>query len=606
MAMGTGRIRASDDEGQPGSFDIAGAPDHVVVFVHGMGKALKGGTLQEWSQPLMQSLYDLAVDRSGAVSNAAPLIIDSAHALGDAPEVRVRVLKGCDQDTPRYIDVLMTEASWASDFTPATPASTYWWAFTTAGRVFTRSMELIWWSLYPKAKLAGTFWWPVRKAVQYMAYATAAAAGLFLIGLAIVALALLVTLAQLPGGRFWLGKLVSLFADFLGDPEVWKRKPLQAAAMRQRVRDTLQRWDSDRRIPVTVVAHSQGAAICGQLLFQNKDTAHATNFVSVGSGLSLLGYAQWGGRSEDPVADWLQNSPDIRWINIWGKFDFVPAGPIGAKDSGDGPVFRKIYDRESPGNGNRGPEEHPVYNRSGVIHDHIVYSQNRIEVIDPIAQLILPPEHSSSRLTLKPISPDPRRRPHRVMVKSLGVTRLLAVLTGLLLAPDVLASLAPGRWSSTLLQCHSESGRAPWWSSWLCSASANQVGWAYVSAFILIFLLITGLLVYVLNGLTWGLLHSKLERRRIAPRRLPKSPAFSLELRFGRKPGNPWWWVVWYLTVSFMFTVAVPLLVVRPGPWWVAAYAMAAALWAICFAGTNIRPLEARRLDKPSGSAQSG
>jgi hypothetical protein len=37
----------------------------------------------------------------------------------------------------------------------------------------------------------------------------------------------------------------------------------------------------------------QGAAICGQLLFQNKDhLAHVTNFVSVGSGLSLLGYTQ--------------------------------------------------------------------------------------------------------------------------------------------------------------------------------------------------------------------------------------------------------------------------------------------------------------------------
>ena len=41
-------------------------PDHVVVFVHGMGKALKGGTLQEWAQPLTQSLNDLSLDMSPA------------------------------------------------------------------------------------------------------------------------------------------------------------------------------------------------------------------------------------------------------------------------------------------------------------------------------------------------------------------------------------------------------------------------------------------------------------------------------------------------------------------------------------------------------------
>lgn len=596
---GESEAQSSPDHSQDGG-SSDGLPDHVVVFVHGMGKALKGGTLQEWAQPLMQSLYDLSVDTAGGLSDAAPLIIDSAHAVGESPEVRVKVLKGCTDGQPDYLDVVMTEASWASDFTPATPASTYWWAFATAGRVYSRSLELLWWSLYPGARTDSLAWW-LRKALQAAVVGAAAVTGLFLIGASIVALALLVTLAQFPGGRFWLGRLVSLFADFLGDPEVWKRKPLQAAAMRQRVRDTLQRWGPDRDVPVTVVAHSQGAAICGQLLFQNRNLARVTNFVSVGSGLSLLGYAQWGGRSEDPVDDWLQNASGVRWINVWGKFDFVPAGPIGAKPCGDEKVFEKIYDRDSPGNGSRGPEEHPVYNRSGVIHDHIVYSQNRIEVIDPIAQLILPPASQSGALSFRPVTADPRRTPHRVMVKSLGVTRLLAVMTGVLAAPRALTSLGTEQWSRALLRCDPDAN-TPWWSSRLCSNTGFRWGeLADWPVLITSSLLVAGLMVYLLNGLVWGLLHSKLERRRIPPRRIPKSPIATLDVerRFGRAPGNPWRWVFWYLASALLLAAAAPLSVFRPGPWWIAVYAAATGLWAVCFLGTEIEPLAARQEDVP-------
>lgn len=571
-------------------------PDHVVVFVHGMGKALKGGTLQEWSQPLMQSLYDLSIDRAGKDTDAAPLIIDTAHAIGESPEVRVKVLKESRNGSPVYVDVLMTEASWASDFKPATPASTYWWAFLTAGRVFQRSMELLWWSLYPTTANSRIQWW-IRKIIQVCVCVAVAIPASALLVVALVVLALMVIFAQLPGGRLWIGKLVALFADFLGDPEVWKRKPLQAAAMRQRVKDTLRRWDPNKGTQVHVVAHSQGAAICGQLLFQNEDQAHATNFVTVGSGLSLLGYAQWGGRSEDPVADWLQNAPHIRWINVWGKFDFVPAGPIGSKTTGDSPVFRKIYDRGSPGNGNRGPEEHPVYNRSGVIYDHIVYSKNRVEVIDPIAQLILSPESTGS-LAFKTIVRDPRLKPHRVMVKCLGVTRLLAIMTAAMSAPSILTMLNMWGPVRRLLQCDPDEINHPWWSSQLCSASTYRWdSWAQVPTLVIVSLLVAALLIYLLNGLLWGLLHSKLERRRVSPRKARHTLPKTVEQRFGRNPGSPWWWLAWYLAISLGLAVVTPLAIIRPGTGWIAAFTTAVCLWALCFFGTGIRPLAARTTD---------
>ena len=146
-------------------------------------------------------------------------------------------------------------------------------------------MDLFMWSLYPGEAQRNSFLWWLRRVTQVCVCALVAVPGLVLLVAALVVLAVMVILAQLPGGRLWVRKLVALFADFLGDPEVWKRKLLQAAAMRQRVRDTLQRWDSHKNVQVHVVAHSQGAAICGQLLFQNEDQARANSFVSVGSGL---------------------------------------------------------------------------------------------------------------------------------------------------------------------------------------------------------------------------------------------------------------------------------------------------------------------------------
>lgn len=77
----------------------SGRPDHVVVFVHGMGRALKGGTLQEWAQPLMLSLHDLSLDLVPDVQHPH-LVITKANAVGDAPEVWVKVLRGTADGRP--------------------------------------------------------------------------------------------------------------------------------------------------------------------------------------------------------------------------------------------------------------------------------------------------------------------------------------------------------------------------------------------------------------------------------------------------------------------------------------------------------------------------
>ncbi|ADX74098.1 hypothetical protein Asphe3_29870 [Pseudarthrobacter phenanthrenivorans Sphe3] len=561
-------------------------PDHVVVFVHGMGRALKGGTLQEWAQPLMLSLHDLSLDMVPHTSHPH-LVITKANAVGDAPEVLVKVLRSVAGRQPDYLTVLMTEASWGRDFEPASAASTYSWALRTALRVYLRSVQLIKWNLYPGRRRASPAWLGAWLR-QLVLASLAAFAGFFILLAVLVVLLLIIVLAWIPGPGRWVGKLVSLFADFLGDPQVWKRRPLQAAAMRQRVVDTLQRWDHGAGTEVTVVAHSQGAAITGQVLFQNQ--ARATNFVSVGSGLDLLGYAQWGGGTgEDPVTDWLANPRRPRWINVWGKFDFVPAGPISTHANGPLPVFGKLYERDSAGDGGPGPEEHPVYNRSALIYDHIVYSKNRVEVLDPLARLILDPPPASSALAFRVLDGDRRLRPHRVMVKSLGVTRLLAVLTSGLSAPAALAWLGSQGWARDLVQCGpAGAGQDPWWSSWLCSGPTYH--WAHVEDWGVLAItaaVFAGVLVGILNGPVWGVLHNRLQRIRKPSFRQSSDPTRN-------PPANPWWSVAGYLLIVTAVAVVLPFLLAWPEMPWVAVVVLVVALWSLCFTRTSITGLPAR------------
>ena len=583
---------AANGPGRPGQ---PGRPDHVVVFVHGMGRALKGGTLQEWAQPLMLSLHDLSLDMVPHTAHPH-LVITKANAVGDAPEVLVKVLRGVDGHEPDYLTVLMTEASWGRDFEPASAASTYSWALRTALRVYMRSVQLIKWNLHPgQRKDIG---WLGAWLRQLVLTSLAAFAGFFILLAVLVVLLLIIILAWIPGPGRWVGRLVSLFADFLGDPQVWKRKPLQAAAMRQRVVDTLQRWDQGSGTEVTVVAHSQGAAIAGQVLFQNQ--ARVTNFVSVGSGLDLLGYAQWGGGTgEDPVTDWLANPQRPRWINVWGKFDFVPAGPISTHANGPLPVFGKIYARDTEGDGGPGPEEHPVYNRSALIYDHIVYSRNRVEVLDPLARLVLdPPPADPAGLAFRMLDGDRRLRPHRVMVKSLGVTRLLAVITSALSAPAALAWLGSLDGTRNLVQCGPPgAGRDPWWSAWLCSGPTyHWAHWQDLGVLAVTTAVFAGVLVGLLNGPVWGVLHDRLQRMRKPSFRQSSDPTRNL-------PASPWWYVAWYLLIVTAVAVAVPFMLAWPDLPWVAVVVLVVALWALCFTRTSITGLPARTGSVPVAGA---
>jgi hypothetical protein len=616
-------------------------PDHVVIFVHGMGQALKGGTLLEWSEPLISSLRDIAqdnIERDGFDGRLvddgqllAPLTIEAAHSTKDVPEIYVSLYKpavaGALPNEASRMLVKLTEAHWANDFAPGTAGATWLWGLSVAFRVWKRVLRLIRWNLYPppeikKKSLPAWTWWliPVSlvAAVSFPAF----------VGLLMI-LGVLIGLSKVPGIGRWAEKIVVLFADFLGDPATWKRKPTQAAAMRQRVIDIVE--SVPKNTNVTIVAHSQGAAVSGQVVLSGRISP--TNFVTVGSGLDLLGYARYGAnRFDDPVKEWVQYAQGLRWINLWGKFDFVPAGPMAATTPKNEPwrtrleqfknsrnqakerlkdrkeIFLLLYgrDRKRPRTA-AGPEEHPIFNRSAVIRDHIVYSQNRIEVIDPLAQLIYdnqnrPQHHPATEdqgniwfTKPKPsygISDDDERKRgmrHRRMVSFLGMARVLSIGAAVFLALPLmrLVELLPA------FREESTCGPAGW--NWPCPSTNYRWG-TFPSAgngvFLLAVAAIAALLIWLLNNVLWTRLHALLERRR-------------------DKQDKPWCggktYFFWYSGCVFLLTVALPLVLPLalppsidlssgiPEPYKVGYLVLAVALGiASWHAGKELPPLAAR------------
>lgn len=607
-------------------------PDHVVILVHGMGKALKGGTLQEWAQPLLLSLNDIALDHRDRLPGDSPfrklppLIIDSADAVYDSPNTWVRVLRANPEHADDYARIMITEASWGKDFQPATAGATYAWAWKSTIIVLRRVARLLSWNLMPQAWakfLGGSLSW-VRPALAILLLILF----LPLIAVGLLVLGLVLALTPIPGVGRLVGSFISLFADFLGDPETWQRKPLQAAAMRETVSRTILQCRGPADDPwvgtqVTVLAHSQGAAISAQAILNGQ--LEVTNFICVGNGLPLLGYARWGGKVHphrtgrhqqlnsmeqaspdaqeppgNPVTDWLHHPHRPLWINIWARFDFVPAGPVGPTAGRDNEeTFKELY---TGGDGNNyGPEEHPVYNSSALVKDHIVYSRNRIEVIDPVAQLVYrdckaAPIQAQGGLWLPSLEVhgadgDPRLKVHQRMVKSLGMTRPLAFTAGALLSWQLMQWLSAWATPGYLAKCSKIAAGAPF-VIWPCTDAPEWSRPQDLWILLLVAALVGILVLQILNGWIWTALHRRVERRRTEA---------DVPLKV---PGHGY--VVLYLAAVFLVTVAIPVAIAAlpmgtgnslagSGLVWVAGYvALYAVLVVLSLTGQTLKPLPAR------------
>ena len=194
--------------------------------------------------------------------------------------------------------------------------------------------------------------------------------------------------------------ILVILSTTVGDASAWASDPLLASAMRDVVRREVQRV-SQAASEIVLLGHSQGAAVSFDAALGTGELADVDVLITVGGAVSLLGPSEYRtGDAFRPVDRWQQH-PHVRWINIWTPWDPVSSGPIG--DTPEASARRWVdcvqagyrlqylnrkFGRLDPSN-NPGPEEWPVYNRGSLVFDHVTYQKNVLQVIDPIARLLL-------------------------------------------------------------------------------------------------------------------------------------------------------------------------------------------------------------------------
>ena len=415
-----------------------------VVLVHGMGHQRSSETLLEWAEPIIERIQWLA---GSAPENRVTFGRVKADSSDDHEYVSGRVVYTDLDGRERDLTFGMREARWADAFLPMKPSQVFSWGadflwHTTLrlGTYFGRVLRLGVWQL---AELRRR---PTRPAVSAMlllplvllfgvAWLAVVAMWVVVIALSLAVAALLPALSILlifPVFRNVLQTIVDALVEFVGDVAVWTKRPVRAAAMRGVVRETLREAraaldaalaaNPGARTKLVVLAHSQGAAITADTLFDaanDEPLPRVDAFVSVGAAITLLGASRWpdGVRGTvervangltsrsfapefSPVASWASAVPATRWLNFWAIWDPFSAGPVSTSSAARIERWRQSYrwkvlsglrvteDVDVTGAAT-GPEEHPVHNTALPLTDHQSYSSNIPQVIDPVARLLL-------------------------------------------------------------------------------------------------------------------------------------------------------------------------------------------------------------------------
>ena len=105
-------------------------------------------------------------------------------------------------------------------------------------------------------------------------------------------------------------------------------------------------------------------------------------------------------------------------------------------------LLDEAYASLGQGEGPVGPEEHVVDNRLSVTTDHVTYTQNVVQVIDPIARLVAEPESFDPLAAAA--SPEVRR--HVSAVTGLLLARFVCALLAVLATPFVMRLLDRAGW----------------------------------------------------------------------------------------------------------------------------------------------------------------
>ena len=263
-------VGLGEGEGGPAALPGAGGRyDLGVLLVHGIGNQTLGSTLTGFGTPLVEWLRARA-RRAGAKAELGPTVLTARSEEPASSELTL----SSGAHRRRW---LLAESWWAQSFPTAQFRDVAKWSLLivpwTIGTHFAKRLSR-----------AGT-----RKGFGGRLGAGAALVGALLLSpllLAILATLLLLGTIPWPQLQSALAKIQLAIASSIGDSFMLVTRPLEAAAIRSRVRRDLE-WMLSQCAKVAVVAHSQGGAIACQVL-SAAEAPTAGLLITFGSGLRKL------------------------------------------------------------------------------------------------------------------------------------------------------------------------------------------------------------------------------------------------------------------------------------------------------------------------------
>ncbi len=293
------RCAVNDHDYRPG---IGPSPIHDfgVLFVHGIGESRRAETLVHFAEPVLTRVRELIEEdyaRRGTNPPGEPAVkVLDAELTGKegAPAYAAVHVGVPDPDEPERPTQrwLIAESWWAESFPTPTFSDVAAWGFETipwtlvahfddrlrrlgyqaiqaiepGNKLVTRRQALLGW-------LSEAFWLFI---------------GLLLVPLLMLVIALLLVLGAVPitAVRDLVGTLQRAISAYIGDSFVFMGQSITSAAVTRRVaRDFA--WLSSRCRRVTVIAHSQGAAVAHRAL-RNQPMRSEDTLITFGSGLRKL------------------------------------------------------------------------------------------------------------------------------------------------------------------------------------------------------------------------------------------------------------------------------------------------------------------------------
>jgi hypothetical protein len=291
-----------------------------VLLVHGIGEQQRGETLLNLGEPMVEWI-ERWLDRvgmawTGDFGQEVPepyrryryggrVRITQANVLPDAaetpPHVRFLMETGHSPDRAPRSEWLIAESRWAASFPPPNPRDVIQWTMKIlpmiiASAIASYRVFRVWWT---RRRGSGKRSWARRAAGQVSFFAALAvmafvtspivlALDVLLIGL------LLLTFIPIPAIQRYLDWVQFKLAAIIGDSYIFTESEMRKRAVVDRLLADLE-WLEHRCQSITIVAHSQGAAVAYYAL-QERVLSQASStlagrirlIVTFGSGLAKL------------------------------------------------------------------------------------------------------------------------------------------------------------------------------------------------------------------------------------------------------------------------------------------------------------------------------